>query len=93
MAKRAGGAELAFAEAERYFRSGGREAETEADIALHKAALRREQRRFDDALALLNRALVLYRQLGREELVGQVLIAIAAVPQRLRSQIQRLSMI
>lgn len=87
------GAELAFAEAERYFRSGGREPETEADIALHKASLRREQRRFDDALALLNRTLVLYRQLGREELVGQVLIAIAAVPQRLRSQIRLLSMV
>ncbi len=78
------GAELAFSEAERFFRSGGREPETEADIAVHKAELRREQKRFDDALALLNRALVLYRQLGREELVGKVMIAIAAVPQRLR---------
>ena len=82
------GAELAFAEAERFFRSGGREPATEADIAVHKAALRREQKRFDDALALLNRALVLYRQLGREELVGKVLIAIAAVPQRLRAQMR-----
>jgi AraC-like DNA-binding protein len=81
-------AELAFAEAERYFRSGGREPETEAAIAWHKAALRREQKRFDDALALLNRALVLYRQLGREKLASKVLIAIAAVPQRLRAHMR-----
>jgi AraC-like DNA-binding protein/tetratricopeptide (TPR) repeat protein len=72
-------AEACFAEAERHFELGSRDLELEADIALHQASLRRDQRRFEEARGLVDRARALFRRLGREDRVDRALIVRATV--------------
>lgn len=73
------GAEQALADAELVYRSGDRKVEIEAEIALRKALLRRDQRRFDEAAELLEHTLTLHRQLKREEHIGELSAMLAAV--------------
>ncbi|MEO1083729.1 MAG: helix-turn-helix domain-containing protein [Acidobacteriota bacterium] len=69
------GAEQAFVTAERF----GPSVATQADIALFKASLRRDQRNFDEAWQLLDQASSLYKQAGAEDQLTTVLISRATV--------------
>lgn len=73
------GAEQALAQAERFHHSAGEELATEAEIVRHKAILRRDQRRFEEAAVLLGRALEIGRELDREEQIGELSVMLAEV--------------
>jgi tetratricopeptide (TPR) repeat protein len=73
-------AEAAFRDAESCLaqsRSGNRWAE--AEVVDLKSSLRQDQRRFDDTLDLLKRALALYREEGDDHGIGKVLLKRAKV--------------
>ena len=69
------GAEQAFSTAERF----GPDTATQADIALFKASLRRDQRNFDESWQLLDQAVALYKQAGATDQLTTVLISRATV--------------
>lgn len=73
------GAEQGISAAERFLQLGERDPLAQGDVALFKAALRRDQRRFAEAWELLEQAAELYKQVERQDLVGTVLIAKATV--------------
>lgn len=73
------GAEQGISAAERFLQLGDREPLAQGDVALFKAALRRDQRRFGEAWELLEQANDCYKQCDRQDLVGTVLIAKATV--------------
>lgn len=73
------GAEQGISAAERFLQLGDRDAMAQGDVALFKAALRRDQRRFAEAWDLLEQASEQYKQSDRQDLVGTVLIAKATV--------------
>ncbi|MEE8523758.1 MAG: AraC family transcriptional regulator [Thermoanaerobaculia bacterium] len=73
------GAEQALAQAERFHHSAGEELATEAEIVRHKAILRRDQRRFEEAAVLFGRALEIGRELDREEQIGELSVMLAEV--------------
>lgn len=73
------GAEQGISAAERFLQLGDRDPLAEGDVALFKAALRRDQRRFAEAWELLEQSAELYKQVERQDLVGTVLIAKATV--------------
>ncbi|MEM1201934.1 MAG: tetratricopeptide repeat protein [Acidobacteriota bacterium] len=73
------GAEQGFTTAERFLALGSDDALTQGDIALFRASLRRDQRRFLEAWELLDQATGFFKEGGRDELIGTVLIAKATV--------------
>ena len=73
------GAEQAFDTAERFLQLGDHDAVIQGDIALFKASLRRDQRRFMEAWDLLEQASELYRRQDRKDLLATVLVAKATV--------------
>ncbi len=73
------GAEQAFDTAERFLQLGDRDPIIQGDIALFKASLRRDQRRFIEAWELLEQASEFYRRQNRSDLMATVLIAKATV--------------
>ncbi len=73
------GAEQGITAADRFLQLGDRDPLAQGDVALFKAALRRDQRRFAEAWELLELANELYKQIDRQDLVGTVLIAKATV--------------
>lgn len=73
------GAEQGISAAERFLQLGERDPLAQGDVALFKAALRRDQRRFGEAWELLEQANEQYKMVDRQDLVGTVLIAKATV--------------
>lgn len=73
------GAEQGFDTAERFASAGDQDPQTLGDIALFKASLRRDQRRFPEAWDLLEEAGGLYGKADRDDLGATVLIAKATV--------------
>ena len=73
------GAEQGISAAERFLQLGERDPLAQGDVALFKAALRRDQRRFAEAWELLEQANEQYKLVDRQDLVGTVLIAKATV--------------
>jgi AraC-like DNA-binding protein/tetratricopeptide (TPR) repeat protein len=73
------GAEQALAEAERCHQAAGEDPAIGAEIVRHKATLRRDQRRFEEAAELLGQVLELSRELGREEEIGELSLMLADV--------------
>ena len=71
-------AEEAFAEAEKTLAEGTDDVLLRARTLILKGELRREQRRFDEADELFQRALSTYREAGEEHWVGRALISMAA---------------
>ncbi|HKH46457.1 MAG TPA: hypothetical protein VKM72_17485 [Thermoanaerobaculia bacterium] len=68
------GAEKAFLEAETLLRQGSRDLVELAIFLDLKASLRRSQRRFEDALRLLRRAVTIFRRTGHFHRAGRSLI-------------------
>lgn len=68
------GAERAFARAENLLRQGSRDFVELAVFLDLKASLRRSQRRFDEALRLLQRAVTIFRRTGHFHLAGRSLV-------------------
>lgn len=73
------GAEKAFIRAEWCLPREGREPLVEAELYQNKAALRWFQRRYEEALKLVNHALPLFRSLAKPELIAPPLILRAAI--------------
>lgn len=73
------GAEQGISSAERFLQLGSHDPLTEGDVALFKATLRRDQRRFPEAWGHLEQAGELYKDCDRQDLIGTVLIAKATV--------------
>ncbi len=73
------GAEQALHQAEHWHQEAGENPTTEAEIVRHRAILRRDQRRFDEAADLFERAIELSRELGRDDRVGELSTKIAHV--------------
>lgn len=68
------GADRAFHTAEALLAEGSGDPLEEAHLAALKAVLRSDQRRFDEAGRLLDRAIRIYRRSGERRMVGQSLI-------------------
>ena len=68
-------AELAFGEAEAHLENGWHDPLDEALLLEYKASLRRAQRRFDEALELLNAAIALYREIKEPHGQGRATMA------------------
>jgi tetratricopeptide (TPR) repeat protein len=68
------GAEKAFRRAEFHFRQSHLDPMDEALLVHFRASLRLDQRRFADALALLEEALAVYREIGDDHHIGRVLM-------------------
>ncbi len=75
------GAEQAFALAFAALAHGTRQPMERAVLLDLRASLLRVQRRFDEALRLLRRAIVIFRQLGEQHRAGRSLLSMAAVHQ------------
>ena len=73
------GAEEAFRTAYRELNKGTREGLERAIFLDLKASLRNDQRRFDDALRLLHRAVVLFLSYGERHRAGRSLVKISVV--------------
>lgn len=73
------GAEEAFTIAFSHLANGSHEPMERAVLLDLKASLRRAQRRFDEALRLLHRAIAIFRQLGERHLAGRSLVNMAIV--------------
>jgi tetratricopeptide (TPR) repeat protein len=69
-------AEDSFLKAEAFLRQGSRDPVERAIFLDLKASLRRAQRRFDEALALLKRAVVIFRRAGHFHRAGRSLVKI-----------------
>ena len=69
------GAEEAFRKAEALLRQGSRDPVEYALFLDLKASLRRGQRRFDDALKLLRRAVAIFRRTGHAHRAGRCLVS------------------
>lgn len=72
-------AEEAMGKAEEFLANGTDDVLLRARSLVLKAEIRREQRRFDEANELLNRALVIYREAGEDHWVGRTLVSTAEV--------------
>ena len=72
-------AEQEFVEAWKLFEDGSGDLELKARLNSLEASLRRDQRRIPEALALLQEAQVLYRELKNQHLAGRTLIQKAQV--------------
>lgn len=68
-------ADDAFAESQRWFTQGTDDVLLQARLAALTGSLRREQRRFEEAHELLDRALEIYREAGEDHWVGRTLIS------------------
>lgn len=68
-------AELAFNEAEAHLANGWHDPLDEALLLEYRASLRRAQRRFDEALQLLNAAIALYREIKEPHGQGRATMA------------------
>ena len=68
------GAEKAFREAEKLLRKGSHDPVELAIFLDLKASLRRSQRRFEDALRLLRRAVTIFRRTGHSHRAGRSLV-------------------
>lgn len=71
--------EESFARAESYLEQGSGDPMARAEILDLEASYARAQRRFDDALNLLNQVSAAYAKAGDEHLVGRTLVSKAAV--------------
>lgn len=67
-------AEACLQEAEALFRAGGDDSLTEAELLSFRASLRTAQRRYPEAVVLLDRALSLYREAHEHHRQGRTLI-------------------
>lgn len=74
-----GGAEEAFVQAASHLKKGSRDLVDFAILLDLKASLRRAQRRFDEALKLLRRAVALFRRAGHFHRAGRSLIIMNTV--------------
>ncbi len=72
-------AEEAMGKAEEFLANGTDDVLLRARSLVLKAEIRREQRRFEEANELLNRALVIYREAGEDHWVGRTLVSTAEV--------------
>jgi tetratricopeptide (TPR) repeat protein len=68
-------AEQAFRKAETYLTAGWLDPLDEALLLEYQASLRRAQRRFDEALQMLDSAIVLYREVNEPHFQGRALMA------------------
>lgn len=68
------GAERAFGTAEGHLARGSGDPSEEARLLEYKSSLRRSERRFDDALELIEEAIELYRLLTERHLTGRSLV-------------------
>jgi tetratricopeptide (TPR) repeat protein len=73
------GSEDAFAIAFSHLARGTGEPMEKAELLDLKASLRRAQRRFDEALRLLRRSIIVFRQLGERQQAGRVLVSMSTV--------------
>jgi tetratricopeptide (TPR) repeat protein len=73
------GAEEAFERAEAHLKRGTRDLLEKALLFDLKASLRRAQRRFDEALRLLHRAVSMFLQYGHPHLAGRSLVNMSTV--------------
>jgi tetratricopeptide (TPR) repeat protein len=73
------GAEEAFENADACLRKGSQESVERAIFLDLKASLRRDQRRFDDAMRLLHRAVSIFAQHGHRHRAGRSLVNMATV--------------
>lgn len=73
------GAEEAFAAARRHLQAGSRDAFERALLLDLEASLRRAQRRFDDSVRLLRRAVALFLQNGQQHRAGRSLVNLSTV--------------
>ncbi|HEX4953424.1 MAG TPA: tetratricopeptide repeat protein [Thermoanaerobaculia bacterium] len=72
-------ADEAFQKADDFFAQGTDDILLKAWILIRKGALRREQRRFEEADVLLEEALGIYREAGEDHLAGMALLSQAKV--------------
>ncbi len=68
------GAERAFGTAEGHLSRGSGDPSEEARLLEYKSSLRRSERRFDEALGLIDEAIELYRLLTERHLTGRALV-------------------
>lgn len=73
------GAERAFARAEKHLRMGTRDHLERAQVLVHKATLRRAQRRFGDAERLLRRALSIWLWAGESQRAVEAMLTWSTV--------------
>jgi tetratricopeptide (TPR) repeat protein len=73
------GAEEAFSKSESLLRKGSRDPVEFAMFLSLKASLRRAQRRFEDALKLLQRAVVIFRRNGHAHRAGKSLVTMDTI--------------
>lgn len=73
------GAEEAFEKADAHLRTGSQESVERAVFLDFKASLRRDQRRFDEAMRLLHRAVSIFLQYGHRHRAGRSLVNLATV--------------
>jgi tetratricopeptide (TPR) repeat protein len=73
------GAEEAFASAYRHLKAGSRDAFERALLLDLEASLRRDQRRFEDALKLLRRAVAIFLQNNQRHRAGRSLVNLSTV--------------
>jgi tetratricopeptide (TPR) repeat protein len=73
------GAEEAFATARRHLQAGSRDSFERALLLDLEASLRRDQRRFDNALRLLRRAVAIFLQNNQRHRAGRSLVNLATV--------------
>lgn len=73
------GAEEAFEKADMHLRKGSQESVERAIFLDLRASLRRDQRRFDEAMRLLNRAVSIFLQHGHRHRAGRSLVNMATV--------------
>lgn len=73
------GAEEAFDRADAYLRKGSQESVERAIFLDFKASLRRDQRRFDEAIRLLRRAVPIFLQHGHRHRAGRSIVNLSTV--------------